>query len=183
MDVSNDKLSPQREVFAIAIAGGASQADAYRKAYPRSKSWKPESVYSKSSQLMTDAKVAARVTELRAAIASKAVLSASEVLNEIRKLTLSDVSLLVGKNGRMLPPHKLPAEIRACIASVKKDKSGNWEYRLWDKNAATEKASRILGLYEKDNKQRADALGELLNGLSGNVKGVVLTPEPDDNDA
>ena len=37
-------LTPQQEKFALAIAAGNSQADAYREAYPRSKKWKAESI-------------------------------------------------------------------------------------------------------------------------------------------
>ncbi|NYT79315.1 hypothetical protein H0A71_20260 [Alcaligenaceae bacterium] len=54
--------------------------------------------------------------------------------------------------------------------TVKAD--GTIIYKFWDKNSALEKAARHLGLYETDNRQRADALGDLLESLSGNVKGV-----------
>ncbi|MES2950274.1 MAG: hypothetical protein V4858_17160 [Pseudomonadota bacterium] len=65
-------LTTKQETFAQAVADGMSQADAYRSAYDASKS-KPETIWSKASELMADGKVAARVDELRAVLASKAL--------------------------------------------------------------------------------------------------------------
>lgn len=59
-------LTAQREAFALALAEGATQAEAYRRAFPRSAKWKPGTVWSKASVLVRDDKVAARVAELQA---------------------------------------------------------------------------------------------------------------------
>lgn len=67
-------LTTKQERFAQAIADGLSQADAYRTAYDASKS-KPETVWSKASELMADGKVTARVAQLREALATKALWS------------------------------------------------------------------------------------------------------------
>ena len=64
-------LTYQREKFCQAIASGKNQSDAYREAYPTSLNWKPESIWSKSAQLMYDAKVMQRIEELRAELAKK----------------------------------------------------------------------------------------------------------------
>lgn len=64
--MTTHKLSPQQEAFAQAVANGKSLADAFREAYPRSQHWKPESVWSKASDLMKHVKVLARVEALRA---------------------------------------------------------------------------------------------------------------------
>lgn len=169
-------LTPQKNKFAVAVASGMSQADAYRKAYPRSLKWKLASVYTNASMLMADTNVSRRVKELQEKTADASILKAAEVLREIRTLAHADVGLLVDAKGRLLPPHQLPAEIRASIASVKLNRFGEWEYKLWDKGAALEKAAKILGLYALDNKQKADALSDLLGSLSGNVAGVVADP-------
>ena len=65
-------LTAKQERFAQCIADGMNQADAYRASYDASKS-KPESIYSRASALMADSKVMSRVTELRNALASKAL--------------------------------------------------------------------------------------------------------------
>jgi hypothetical protein len=48
-----------------------------------------------------------------------------------------------------------------AIKSFKIDEYGRIEYQFWDKNAALEKAAKILGLFEKDNHQK----GGILAGL------------------
>jgi len=57
------------------------------------------------------------------------------------------------------------------VASFKIDEYGRIEYKFWDKNSALDKAAKILGLYELDNKQKSDPLVDLLASLSGNVLG------------
>lgn len=62
-------ITPQQEVFAQAVAGGKSQADAYRTAYPKSLKWKPDSVWNKASAMMAKAEVSARVEAIKAELA------------------------------------------------------------------------------------------------------------------
>lgn len=166
-------LTQQMEDFALAFVSGKSQADAYRHAYPKSVNWKPNALYVNASRLLAQPNIVRRVNELRARVASKTVLKRAEVLNTIRIMTSSTVKSLINDNGKFKKPHELDDETCEAIASIEIDRYGAIKYKFWDKNSAVEKAARVLGLYEKDNKQRADALGELLNGLSGNVKGVV----------
>jgi hypothetical protein len=66
-------MTPQMEKFCQGIADGLSQADAYRAAYPKSKSWKPETLHPQASKMMADHKIATRVAELREALATKAL--------------------------------------------------------------------------------------------------------------
>ena len=66
------KLTAKQEAFAQAIASGMTQADAYRTAYNAAKML-PESIWSKASEVMADVKVSSRVSELKAATASKAL--------------------------------------------------------------------------------------------------------------
>ena len=40
-------------------------------------------------------------------------------------------------------------------------------FRLSDRNSALDKLMRHLGLYEKDNKQPADAIAEMLAAIHG----------------
>lgn len=59
------RLTFEQERFAQHLATGASQAEAYREVYPRSRKWKPESVYARASVFASSDKVAQRVAELR----------------------------------------------------------------------------------------------------------------------
>ena len=63
-------LTPMQERFCQEVAGGKSQAAAYRVAYPRSLQWKnEESVWVAASRLMANTNVSLRVAELRAELA------------------------------------------------------------------------------------------------------------------
>ncbi len=146
-------LTPQQEKFALEVAKGASLADAYRTAYPLSKSWKPESVWPKASGLASDGKVSARVAMLQAAAADRAELDATEIMREIRRVAMSDIAGIMHKDGRVKLPHELDPATRAAVASFKIDEYGRIEYKFWDKNAGLDKAAKIKGLYELDNEQ------------------------------
>jgi len=63
-------LTAKQEAFAQAIASGKTQADAYRDAY-NAENMKENSVWTNASKLMSDAKVAQRVEELRKGLEKK----------------------------------------------------------------------------------------------------------------
>lgn len=179
--------SPPQEAFAQHIAGGLTQAEAYRQAYPRAQRWKPEAVHQQASRLAALPHVAARVAELKAAVVEQSTLEASKVLSEIAKLAHSDIAGIMhtdgSKAGQVKLPHELDAATRAAVASFKIDEFGRIEYKFWDKNSALERASKVLGLFEKDNRQKADPLVELLKGLDGNVVGAVPEGGAQDEEA
>lgn len=65
-------LTGKQEKFCQCIADGMTQADAYRTAYNAEK-MQAKTIHEKASALMADGKVAARVAELRGALAKKAL--------------------------------------------------------------------------------------------------------------
>lgn len=163
------ELTPRREAFALAVASGMSQADAYRASFS-TRRMKPETVWQAGSRLLADSTVRTRVRQLRAQIAEETVLKAAQVLNELACIVHSDIAgIMEAKTGRVLLPHELDANTRAAVASFEIDEYGRIKYKFWDKNAAIEKAMKHLGLFERDNSQKPDALTELLKALSGNV--------------
>ena len=78
-------LTPKREAFAQAVANGKTQADAYREAF-NAANMKPETIWSKASELMADGKVAARVEELRELLASKQLWSREDNVNTLKSI-------------------------------------------------------------------------------------------------
>lgn len=174
--MSADKpLTTQQELFAQHVAAGNSQAAAYRMAYPKSQKWKEDAVHCAGAKMMSMGRVSERVSELLKKAADSAGLKAEEIIEEVKRLALSDVSGIFHEDGSMRLPHEMDARTRASIAGIKQTQFGI-EYKFWDKNAALDKASKILGLYEKDNKQKTDPLAQLLKDFSGNVLGVVGNP-------
>lgn len=65
-------LTQKQEKFAQCVADGLSQADAYRAAFEAG-NMKPETIYSRASELMADSKVSGRVKELQSKLAAKAL--------------------------------------------------------------------------------------------------------------
>lgn len=78
-------LTPKQEAFAVAVASGQSQADAYRHAYPDSRAT-GSVLHVKASQLMADDKVRLRVAELRAPVAAEAQITLRSHLEDLQRL-------------------------------------------------------------------------------------------------
>ncbi|WP_416763118.1 terminase small subunit [Roseateles sp. So40a] len=165
------KLTASQEAFARGVASGLSQAEAYRRAYPRSKGWKPEAVHRAGAKMAALANVSARVKELQGQAAVVAVLDKAKVLREVAMLAHSDIAGIIGEGGRVLLPNELDPATRAAVKSFKIDEYGKIEYQFWDKRASLDMTMKHLGLYELDNKQKTDPLADLLGTLKGNVIG------------
>lgn len=169
-------LTPQKERFAQEVASGKNQSEAYRVAYPRSVNWTPATVHNKSSSLMADGKVLARVVALQRLAAEKSVLTAERTLNEVARIAYADILGIVNPDGSFKRLHELDAATRAAVSSFKIDKDGVIEYRFWNKTEALEKAMKHHGLYEKSNKQVGDSIRDLFAALGGKVWGPVDNP-------
>lgn len=81
------KLTPAQEAYAQHVAGGATQADAYRKVYPKSTKWQQETIHNKASALMRNSEVSARVAELQAKGAELAALTLAKHLARLDELS------------------------------------------------------------------------------------------------
>lgn len=167
-------LSPQQERFAIEVASGKTQADAYRLAYPKADKWKDDAVHVAGAKMMANGKVSVRVAELQAAAADKAVDEAVLIARENLRLAQSRISGIMHPDGRVKLPHELDPETEAAIASFKIDEYGRIEYKFWDKNSALERAAKILGLFKKDNEQKPPTIA---------VGRIELAPLTDGKDA
>lgn len=78
-------LTEKQEAFAQNIIMGMSQADAYRNAY-NTKKMSDKTVWENASRLINNSKVKARVNELRAQVANKAIMTAEERLKFLSKV-------------------------------------------------------------------------------------------------
>ena len=183
--MANVKLTGPQEKFALGVATGKTQADAYREAYPKAKKWKDGSVHTKASLLMSDVKVQQRVTELRERITSTGIASAERVLLEATRLATFDPRKLFFDDGTPKPITALDDDTAAALAGldVLEEFEGSGDerrfvgytkkYKVADKNSALEKLFKHHGLYEKDNEQKTDPLVELLRGMANSALPVV----------
>lgn len=79
-------LTPKQEAFAIAVASGMTQADAYRSAYNVKPTTKPESVQTKAYQMMQMVQIRSRVVELKKPIIEAAGITLESHLARLEHL-------------------------------------------------------------------------------------------------
>lgn len=171
-------LTPQQEKFCTGIACGLSQADAYRKAYPKSLKWKDKTVWEKASVLAGNDKVKARVKELAEKAAAKNEITVERVIGELAKIAFGNKRDLMrwGPDGvTLLSSEGITDDAAAMVQSVEESTSlngGSIKLKTHDKVKALELLGRHLGVFEKDNEQVANPLTKLLESLGGRVLGV-----------
>lgn len=84
-------ITAKQEAFAQAIADGMTQADAYRHAYDVGADTKPETIWSKASELMADGKVSGRVKELKEQLSAKQLWTREKSVAALeRALTMAE---------------------------------------------------------------------------------------------
>ena len=79
-------LTPKQEAFAIAVASGMTQADAYRSAYNVKPETSPGSVQNKASLLMKKGEVRVRVEDLKKPIIEAAGITLESHLARLEHL-------------------------------------------------------------------------------------------------
>ena len=98
----------------------------------------------------------------------KAMSLTNDILWVEECLIKSDVrKLFFPGDWELVPPSELPDDVAAAISSIKvirrtiyrdkeipPDVEVTYQYTFWDKGRASERLSRHLGLYEKDNLQK-----------------------------
>jgi len=75
-----DKLTAKQEAFCQGIAGGKTQADAYRAAYD-AENMTDKSIWEKASELMATVKVSSRVAELKQNLEEKQLWTRMDSVN------------------------------------------------------------------------------------------------------
>lgn len=166
MPANPTNITPKQEAFSVAMLTADTASDAYRRAYSTAR-MTPKQINEEASKLMANPKVAQRVAELRAQAAEKAVLTEARVLEEVARLGLFDPRKLFNADGSPKDIHALDDATAAAIAGLEVmevyDGTGKdrkfvgylKKYKIADKNSALEKLMKHMGMFEKDNKQKA----------------------------
>lgn len=131
-----------------------------------------KTAYQAGSRLLKDVRVLEEINKRRAAIVADLELNTERLVKEISRIAFSDPRNIMHPDGKIKMPHELDADTAAAISSFEVTFDGSIKYKFWDKNSAQERASKVIGLFEKDNKQKSDPLTALIESLSGNVLGV-----------
>lgn len=115
-----------------------------------------KTAYSIGEELLRKPEIAAAVAEKTQAQLEKADLTAERVLEEIRRLSFSDLRDLFDEAGNLRPIHTLTKEQSACIASlevVKKNLTAGdgqmdtvVKLKVWDKTKSLEMLAKHFAL-------------------------------------
>jgi len=148
-------MTAQMEAFATGLACGLTQAEAYRKAYPKSTKWKDEAVWVAASKLAAHANVRIRVQELLQKAASANEVTVERVIAEMARIAFFDIRRLVNADGTPKALHDLDDGTAAAIAGLEVARVGNavvgegevLKFKIADKNSALEKLARHLGMF------------------------------------
>lgn len=162
--------------------------------------YSPKAAAQQASRLLTDAKIREALRGAReqhaasqAAEVQALTLDAERTRREIARLAYFDPRKLFRPDGSPKPINELDDDTAAALAGmdVLEEYEGTGEnrvfvgytkkYKIADKNAALDKAAKIDGLFEKDNKQKVDPLLALLNGRKARTLGVNPNPAGDDD--
>lgn len=165
MIVASRKLTPRQQRFVDEYLKSpvASQA-AVRAGYSaRTAEWI-------GPQLLKKPHIAAAIGSGQQAIAERAAVEAEEVVRQLAMIAFADVRRLFDRDGNLLPIEEIDPATAMAIASydVSVDPATGVRrarVRFWDKNSALEKLMKHLGLFERDNRQGADPLADLIEHI------------------
>jgi phage terminase small subunit len=90
-------LTPKQELFAQEFVKLGNASEAYRIAYPKSLSWKSESVNENASRLNANSKVISRVKELQAQQEKKHEISKDKILTRLKEIIFEQELIGVDK--------------------------------------------------------------------------------------
>lgn len=127
-----------------------------------------------AARLLSDVSISAAIAQRSRALTEQFELSAERTLREMARLAYFDIRSLFNADGTLKAIHELDEDTAAAIASVEVDEilvkgvvvGHTKKVRIWDKNSALDKAMRCLGLYERDNRQLADPIRELIEKIT-----------------
>jgi phage terminase small subunit len=165
-------LTPFQQQFALEYVKDFNATRAYQACKPHV-SAKTAGV--EGHRLLKNPSVQAEAQAARERIANRLELTAERTIQEIARLAYFDPRKLFKSDGTPKAVDELDDDTAAALAGIEvveefegsgKDRvfvGYTKKYRVADKNAALEKAAKILGLFKKDNEQAGNALASALS--------------------
>lgn len=116
-----------------------------------------------AAKLLVNAKIKARIAEIRATASAKTGISLERNLDQLGAMAFADpADMFHPETGELLPIQQIPAHLRRAIQSIEVDEINvggqvlgvTKKVKLADRNKATDMIMRHLGEYKKDNAQK-----------------------------
>jgi phage terminase small subunit len=140
------KLTLKQEAFCNYYIETGNASEAYRRAYS-CENMQGDTINRKAAELLQNGKITARVGELQDQLQRKSDITKEEALVELANIVRSRVTDIMNVKGTRVVVKslsELPDNVTSSIASVKKVKGGI-EIRFYDKIAAIDRLSKMLG--------------------------------------
>lgn len=135
-----------------------------------------------ASRLLTKDNIQARLKELLSERAERCEITADMVLKEYAKIAFIDIREFYHEDGRLKLPHEMSDAAAASLSSIEVDEIWGYDImleaqvkqgetkkiRMHNKLAALQDVGKHLGMFEKDNQQKAF--------VPGNIKIEIIPP-------
>lgn len=141
-----------------------------------------------STLLAKDAAFREALAKRQAEVASAMKLETEHVLAQVAACVHSDIRKVFREDGSLKAVHELDDVTAKAISSIKVEtvmRGGSEdrvpvqvaEVKFWSKVEMVEKAMKHLGLFERDNRQRATPLEELITYVQSNGRGLPIADQ------
>lgn len=204
MPAQKSTLNPKQSAFCREFCVDLNASAAARRA-----GYSERTAGRQAVDLMKNPIILAEIQRLTTAKAERASIEADEIVEQLANIVRADISDVVSwgmaeveddeglpvtlPNGdAVMRPHitvidsdKLSKAVKASIAEVSMTDKGTFKVKMHDKGAAIEKLMRHLGMFEKDNRQVADGLSQLIQAAQGTTLPLTprtITPAPEGAD-
>ena len=155
-------LTNKQEAFARQVLILGSYSKAYRVAYD-AENMLDKTVHNKAYELSKHGEVGGRISELRNRAEKANDVTMDRIIRELARIAFQDITSIVDKDG-LIDFSKLTDDQRATISGIKVSEVSTGddslikiiEIKTNNKEFALDKLTKILGGYDKDNKQKGD---------------------------
>ena len=131
--------------------------------------YKASNAYGTASTMLKSPLIQAEIARVKARRAERTDISAERVLQQAQRMAFVDPRAYFAEDGSMIPVQELSDEAAAALQSLEVELGQNGKlktrYKMVDRGAAVERLMRHLGLFERDNTQAVDAVGNLLASI------------------
>lgn len=186
VDYSEPLENTKHERFSQEYHKALNSAEAYRVAYPKSTQKGSEA---SGPRLLGKVRVAGRIAYLQSVLSDSCGVTARRLIEELEKIGFSNIDdyLRIDDEGNVLGRSfdTIDRSKLAAVESIKQttnittNKEGDREYetrnftfKLHSKLTAIQDMGKMIGAYEKDNRQKADAMTRLLSNIDGKTRGL-----------
>jgi len=178
----SEKLTDLEERMCHAfVENGGDQSAALVSCHKSAKNWQPQSIWVKASQIFSKNKVQIRISELRNKISEELQMTTMDLVRERENLIKVTAADFYDEHGELIPIHLLPPHVAKAIQSWDEEqtihpKTGaitkTYKVKLYSRDVSMTMREKQLGMYEKDNIQKADkSFSFNVNFVSASNKG------------